>query len=288
MQAGDPPAANGLYGAFLVNFNAEVPASDSNPVVPAFASVLGRLKDGEEPFAMAWDLQDEQAGCQLLTPRRSFCEPSCGGSAVCVEDGVCAPFPAVQSAGTVQVSGLLPSAFSMKYIAGNYQAPTLPYPPCAEGDVVRLSADGGSHAPFVLQSRCIAPLSFSGPLAIEPGRGLGLRWSLPGRADLARIQIKMDISHHGGTKGKIECDVADSGALELPASLVDALVALGVAGFPTISVRRMSTGSGPEPRVSLLISESVEREIEIPGLTSCLEDEDCPMGQRCQSDRQCR
>jgi hypothetical protein len=279
----------GLFGAFLVNFEAAVPASEDRAAVPAFASVLGRLADAAEPESVTWELEDEQAGCQLLIPRVPFCDPACGGGAVCVADDVCAPFPSVQNVGTVRMSGLGPTELSMTYVAGNYQSATLPYPPCAEGHVVRLNADGGTHAALTLEARCIAPLTFSGPVVVERGRGLDLRWSMPGEPELARIQVKLDISHHGGTKGKIECDVADLGALHVPATLVDALVQLGVAGFPTISVTRVARSATPEPRqVRLLISENVEQPVEIPGLVSCLEDEDCASGQTCQSDRRCR
>mgnify|MGYP006173933529 CR=1 FL=1 len=32
-------------------------------------------------------------------------------------------------------------------------------------------------------------------------------WKPPGPTSLSRIEITMDLSHHGGSKGKIECDV---------------------------------------------------------------------------------
>ena len=78
--------------------------------------------------------------------------------------------------------------------------------------------------------------------------------------------------------------------LEIPAALLDSLVALGVAGFPTIVLTRSTVGSAviAAGRVDLLVFSELEQEVEIPGLVSCTDDADCPEGETCGSDLRCR
>jgi hypothetical protein len=65
---------------------------------------------------------------------------------------------------------------------------------------------------------------------------------------------------------------------------------LGVAGFPTVVVTRSATGSTTiaPGRVDLVVSSTIERSVEIAGLTSCTADTDCQPGQTCQSDLTCK
>ena len=104
------------------------------------------------------------------------------------------------------------------------------------------------------------------------------------------MHIKLDVSHHGGSKGMIECDVADNGATTIAASLMSSLLSLGVAGYPTIIVTRSTTGSASIEvgRVDLVVSAVVEQAVIIPGQVSCTEDTQCPTGKKCQSDFVCR
>ena len=89
--------------------------------------------------------------------------------------------------------------------------------------------------------------------------------------------MKLDISHHGGTKGKIECDAEDKGSLGLAAALLDQLQNLGVSGFPTVVVTREMAGSSTATGVAvdLVIRSGMEQEVVIPGLVSCNSDDDC-------------
>src|SRR4029079_1958057 len=115
-----------------------------------------------------------------------------------------------------------------------YQSDALPNPPCAEGADVSLMADA-----FSMQEKCIAPFDLApGVVAVKRGEAMPLTWNAPSMPDLARVQIRLDISHHGGKKGEIDCAVPDMGAFEIPASLVTDLVDLGLAGFPTVQVAR--------------------------------------------------
>ena len=161
-----------------------------------------------------------------------------------------------------------------------YQSQALPHPPCAEGEAVRLSADGFSAA-----STCITPLVLSSSdFSVVRQQGLALAWEGAAEPELTRIRIKLDVSHHGGKKGEIDCEVPDTGRFEIPAALVTALVDLGLAGYPTIVVTRVAAASSVEqPDVHFVIASSVEREVDT-GVQSCTADANCPTGQRCNSD----
>ena len=133
------------------------------------------------------------------------------------------------------MSGLGGADFALTAISKSYDVPgdlTLPSPPGAEGGDVKLAVTQGVFGPFNLLSKIVAPLSSPGTVTMASGEPLQLTWEKPGQADLARIQVKVDISHHGGTKGQIDCDVPDTGSLEISAGLITKLIDLGVAGIP--------------------------------------------------------
>lgn len=264
---------------------------------PAYTSVIGTVSDGPTPNLVVWEKQDAAGSCQLLTPRVPFCDPACSGGAVCVEDGVCLAYPVKQSVGTVTVKGVRTQAgaaeFAMEPVAGNYQPVgiALAYPPFSEGDAVEVSAAGSSFAPpFSLHASGISPFSLANAtLPLERGQALVLSWTAPAHPALARVQVKLDISHHGGTKGMIVCEGDDAGSLEISAGLVTRLLDLGVAGFPTIVVSRVSADATKVPagRIELLVTSQEEREVSIAGLVSCTDDSDCPQNQTCRSDLTC-
>ena len=101
-------------------------------------------------------------------------------------------------------------------------------------------------------------------------------------AETARVRIVLDIAHHGGQKGEIDCEVPDTGSFSIPESLVTELVNLGVAGFPTVMISRITTGaSGAAPDVTLTVASEVERNVDT-GIASCSSDDDCPDGMTCR------
>lgn len=262
----------------------------------AFTSLLGRVADGPVPEMRVWEKKSEANGCTLLTPRVPFCEQGCG-SAVCVADDTCQPNPKAHSAGKVTVRGVRTTTgateFSVEPINNSYQAVgvSLPFPAFDEGGPIEIAAEGGEVGAFTLKGSGIAPLELTGSdegYPLERGKGIDLVWKPPASGGDTRIQVKLDISHHGGTRGKIECDVPDNGSLSIPANLTDALTDLGTAGFPTIVVTRSSVTSTTTRlgRVDLRIYMYVETAIHIPGLVSCDGNADCPMGQKCEA-RKC-
>jgi hypothetical protein len=273
-------------GGFVVEL---VPAAGSTA---GYTDVHGKVYDGAEPQPVIWTAVDDEAGCRLLTPRVPFCNPGCGGSALCVADGVCAAYPAAQSLGRVHVSGVGSRAFEMDPILGTYLPAAnvvLPMPPFAEGAPVSFSAAGGAWPAFTLDARGVAPLAVTGDFALAAVRPLTINWPAPADPQHSRIEVKLDISHHGGSKGKIECDVPDSGQLAIPSRQISSLLALGAAGFPSIEVRRVATSTValPAGRVSLRVISGVQEAVEVPGVRSCTEDSDCTAGTICQDDLSC-
>jgi hypothetical protein len=98
----------------------------------------------------------------------------------------------------------------------------------------------------------------------------------------------INLSYHGGTKGKIECDCEDNGSLVIPASLLDQLKALGISGFPKIEIARRSIGTNAAAHADIVIESKVIKMLKVPGLVSCNGDEECPSGQSCQGDLRCQ
>jgi hypothetical protein len=290
-QSGDKTRSDAPVGYFTVSL---VPPDDNN--ASGRTTLLGKVNDGPTPAAVVWTPGPNTDGCHLSKPRVPFCNTPCGGTAVCIEDDVCQPYPTALNVGTVHVTGVKTAAgasdFSMQPIANSYQAPAgtqLAYPAFEPADAIKFEASGGSGESFSLSAKGVAPLALtSGDLSLQSGQALHLAWTA-GNADLAQIHVKLDISHHGGSKGMIECDTTDDGTLDIPAALMTDLLALGVAGYPTIIVTRQAQGSATitPGTVTLTVSSQVETPVTVPGLVSCGDDTDCPTGKTCQKDLSC-
>ncbi len=284
--AGD---SNQLVGSFQIKLT---PASDLGA---ATTNIVGKIYDGPTPPATIWEKPQVEGACTLTTPRIPFCNTACGGGSVCVEDDTCQAYPTAHGVGTVTVSGVKTSdgqsTFTMSPIANNYQPSTsIAYPPFADGDPVTVAAAGDFFPTFSLTSKGITPLALtSTELALKSGQPLNLTWT-KGAAGNSTIHVRLDISHHGGSKGQIECDTDDSGSLSIAATLISKLLDLGVAGYPTVIVTRQAIGSTTVSagRVELVVSSVVEQSVTIDGLTSCTKDEDCTGTETCQTDLTCK
>lgn len=280
--ASDPSARVGEFSVLL---------QGSVDGEPGQTKVLGRVADAPAVSDVLWEKKQEAGGCVLKTPRVPFCEMPCGG-AICVEDDVCKPSPKALDAGKVTVRGVRTASgeaeFSVEPLNNTYMPVTrLAYPPFEAGDEIEVRAAGADVKAFTLKGQGIAPLELEGSdrgFPLKRGSGLELRWKAPSADVGSRIQVKLDVSHHGGTKGMVECDVADSGSLNIGASLTDALLDLGTAGFPTIVVTRSATTASTTSagRVDLKVYTFVESAVEIEGLVSCEEASDCPSGMVCE------
>jgi hypothetical protein len=284
---GSGGSGNAGAGSLIGGITVRLIASNVETGSPAYTSLLGKFQDGPQPPPVPLELSRREGDCSLLVPSLPSCIPGCPSSALCTEDDVCTPFPNAVNVGTIDVEGLGAAPFSMepKTSAFAYQPPsTLPNPPCEEGAEVRATTDS-----LTLESTCIAQLELTVEETpeVRAGEGVLLSWVPPGVPDISRVHIVLDVAHHGGKKGEIVCDVADTGSFEIPESLVTELVNLGLAGFPTIVVSRMAGVPGTAERnVDLTIASPLERLVNT-GITSCTDDTDCPADTTCRDDLTC-
>jgi hypothetical protein len=258
-----------------------------------FTSVEGIMNDGPTTEAILWDKKKTDGDCSLYTPRAPFCE-SCVSPGVCVADNVCRTPPGTHGVGQVSVTGLSPPSGANPLVLTdvrtstgvNYQSvESLPLPPCTAGGPIRLDATGeGEYPAFKIQAQCIAPLAVTNTsIAIESGKVFTLTWT-PGAIADARIKLEFDLSHHGGSKGRLICDTADTGSLQVSGSLVKSLMDLGVTGYPKADVTRILTGKSTvgSGQAELKVYSDMEYVVGIPGLKSCQSDAECTAPQTCQ------
>lgn len=281
---GDPNVLAGTFQVKVGEFSA--------------VSFIGKVYDGPPLTDVIWEASLTEGDCKLLVPRVPFCNTPCGSGAACVENDVCKPYPVAHSVGEVTVTGVKDttggSSFTMKPVANSYQPAggiQLAFPPFVEGAALKLVAAGDYYGSFTIETKGVLPLvpGFDS-LALAKGKGAKLTWSVPGAEAGTKIDVKLDISHHGGIKGKVECTTADDGELELSATMISALIDLGVAGWPTIVVARKAVGSTTisPGRVEFIASSEVERAITLEGVVSCTDSSQCPQGQTCQNDLTCK
>jgi len=270
--AGTSTATGDILGSVVVTLNA--PLDDGE----GYSALIGRFFAGPTPDPFPLKLDTKEADCELKVPLLPFCNEACSPD-VCTANDVCTPYPTPVAVGNIAVSGLgaalkLEPASSMIV----YQSPSLAYPPCEEGAKVSATSD---H--FSLEADCITPLELTGadPLPVKTGEVVHVTWIAAATGTGSRIRIGLDVSHHGGKKGQIDCDVPDTGSFDIPATLVTKLIGLGLAGYPTINVNRVSLGTDTKnAEVSLLLSSAITRAVDT-GVKSCLDDVECDDGQTC-------
>jgi hypothetical protein len=283
-----------LVGSFQI----QVTVDDEDPSTGA-TSVIGKVSDGPAPATVSWEVAKTEGSCQLEKPSVPFCDPACEGGEVCVANDACQAYPTGHSVGEVRLDGVQlvagASPVTLKEIAAAYQPPAgtaFAYPPFAEGDDVTLTAAGGDYMAFQLSAKGVAPLTLSSSdFEIATGKALTLTWAAAQAPQQSQIHVRLEISHHGGgSRGVVECDTDDTGALTIPSALLDELVELGVAGFPTLVVTRSTTGSASIAvgQVNLVVSSKLEQAVTVNGVVSCTEDTDCSDGKICQMDLTCQ
>lgn len=290
-----PEVELGVFGVQLI---APVAETATGAARAGSTTIIGSVGDKPETENKVWELDSESDDCQLLIPRVPFCDPSCRSTEVCVEDGMCVEQRAAIDVGTVTVSGVMTTAgessatlISARNIYQNGTT-TLPFPAFAEGDPITLAATGAGSIPaFEIESNGIAALEVipRAEYVISGDTDLLLEWMVPSDPSTSRILVKLDISHHGGEKGKIECDTADDGELTVPKAMIADLIALGVAGFPTVKITRGADGVAqlPSGRVRLHVYQYDERAVTIPGVVSCESEAQCQSGETCLDNKTC-
>jgi hypothetical protein len=239
------------------------------------------------------EITASEGSCQLLQPTTLVCEPSCGPGTTCSADGECVPLPENMSIGPVAVFGLAADvameASPPMYFYTN--SDPLPHPGFAVGAPISLVAPGREGEAISLRGQGIAPLEMSQDvLRLSPGQPAELQWEAPNESQSTQVHVDLNIANHGGTPARIDCVADDTGSILIPASLVDRLLATGYSGFPTVAIARQtvdSTNIG-EGCLELIVRSRRVLDVLIPGLTSCRQDSDCPLGQTCGTNLMCR
>ncbi len=281
------PGTSAPFGVFELHY-----VQGSSPAA-SYTDITGIMRDGTPTELVLWEKKDTEGDCSLYIPRVPFCE-SCASPMVCVADNLCLTPPSSHSVGKVTLTGLNPpsgakpleltpitTAVGTNYLCGEI----LPVPPCTVGGAIRLDAIGAGEFPaFSIAGQCIAPLAVgNATVAIESGKDFTLTWT-PGTVAEARIGLELDLSHHGGSKGRLVCESADTGTLKVSGKLIKELIDLGVTGFPKAEITRVFTaktvvGSG---QAEMRLRSDMEFLVEVPGLKSCNTSADCTAPETCQ------
>lgn len=182
------------------------------------------------------------------------------GAADVVDDGTCRVYPRAclgqvgacgsppqYSAGTITIAGLeVPVRLVPDAESHFYGSPIgLPSELFADDAAVRARADGGQVAGFDVAVGGVAPLVspyVDASLGLVPGQPLALTWTAGGGD--ARVELEVNwasICHAGAEWYVLVCDVADSGAFTVPATITTVLpssAGFGPCGARLARVRR--------------------------------------------------
>jgi hypothetical protein len=262
------------------------------PTVEGYAQLIGAIQDRVNPSKI-WHALATQGDCRLMVG--PACTTSCTLPDVC--DGAsCVPGATTKTVGTVTVAGLNSPLSAMPNAQKTYYAPASAsgFPPATVGANVVLMASGGDYAGFSLHGAGFPVIeSPSTSLPFQMGTPFTVTWTPPAAPVATRMFVQVDIAFHGGIDAQIQYNVPDNGSLTVPASLVDALLARGVAGFPTAYLNRRTVdstnvGDGCADFVMTTVFNGTSGiQLMIPGFTSCNKDTDCPTGMTCDPTLKC-
>ena len=208
----------------------EFSGSEASPLTPAGAwlEILTQAERTVVQGAFAKDqtpgYSAERAGeyCQI---RRyvADCGAPCAWGESCV-GGVCTPEPPQRSAGTLAIEG-------------RGTAKSVPFGPTGytlvENDivwpaetVVTVSAPGGEIGGFSAVVKAVAPFAELQPTTPQLVGGRPMRWSWSNPDPSARIRVTLVTEREHGQPPPVivDCDIADTGTIEVPAEAVTAIV----------------------------------------------------------------
>lgn len=255
-----------------------------------FTAVQGQVFDSVTPSRVTRTLATDGA-CTWVRAPTLVCNPSCSAGQTCGLGGQCVATPTAQDIGTVEVDGLRTSVSMAPRPPAYFYSftGTLPHPGVASGAGVRLRASG-----LELLGWGIEPLEVGfSTLMVQTGMAVPLTWTAPSNtgpsAGPAKMEISLNVNGHGLVGSHVECVVEDTGAFTIPESLVSSLLADGLSGFPTLTLRRTTTDSADLAAgcVELDVESAVKLDVTIPGLRSCDGDEDCISPEICRGDLTC-
>lgn len=251
-----------------------------------FTAVQGQVFDAVTPSRVVETLSTSGECAWVRAPAR-VCDPACTGGQICGLDETCVAAPVAQDVGTVTVDGLLAAVEMAPRAPAFFYSftGTLPHPGFAAGAGMRLDAPGLSLLGWGIEPLEIAATT----LEVESGQSVEVMWTAPADAGPAKVELSLNVNGHGLVGSHVECVVDDTGSFTIPEPLVTSLLADGLSGFPTLTVRRTTTDSADVTAgcVELDVESSVTIDVTIPGLESCSDDGDCTPPETCQGDLTC-
>lgn len=208
---------------------------------PRFPTPAGSVQalEARAPYGSISDLNaafyaEEQPGfhrevqrigaCRLLTFQPAQCDAFCVG--VCVEKGVCKPYPARISAGALRFSGLKMPVTLQPRSQNIYYGDT---PMNAElfgaGDVISVETAGADFAGFRLTTPGVATLETrsvsNDEIRLEDGADYTFTWTPSDARARLRLTLNSNNRSHGQPyEGIIECDAPDTGSLTIAKELI--------------------------------------------------------------------
>jgi hypothetical protein len=267
-------SAQGPHGTFTIALNPEVEDE------PAYTSIYGKVYSGPYPTDVIETVVASDAKCTVYKYSLQACyDPSCTGDQTCVAENVCEARPSPVSVGDVSVTGIGASPLKLSATNLNYQYPLdLPYPGVSEGEPVTLTASGGAFTPFSISAPGVAPIATSeSSYLLANDQPLTVNWT-PGASSVdAEVTATLNISKHGGSAGYMLCTTTDSGSLTIEADVLNALLGLGVAGFPELLLKRSTRGEATVAggTIALDVEAVAKPGLNVEGYCSCFNDSDC-------------
>jgi hypothetical protein len=251
----------------------------------------GYVLDGVEPLRIPVEVS-RSGGCRIMQPPKAAapCAPDCPVGQMCSK-GKCAKQPAPQPLGKVTLGGLK-APITLKATDNRYTNDgPLPHPAYEDGEAITLTASGeAGYGPFTLKGTGVGELKLpKEPLLVEEGKPVTLTWPAPAKPGGTRILVNFAVNLHGTTDTWLECEVADTGSFTVDGATTKALFMHGVSGFPRVSITRQSadTTMVRSGCAEFRVKTEADRDLKVPGLTSCQGDSDCPAGKACQGDLTC-
>jgi hypothetical protein len=160
---------------------------------------------------------------------------------------------------------------------------TLPHPAFEPGAAITLTATGAEVSSFTLYGQGVDPLHVpSDGWLVSRGEPLVIAWT-PGPTQNATMVATFNVDQHGTSPGSIYCEMEDTGTLEIPASMIDTLLDMGISGFATGSLERRTVDSVNLTTgcVELIVRSSQVIEVNVASHTPCNGPTDCPTGMQC-------
>ena len=211
---------------------------------------------------------------------------SCGGANPC---------PKLRDVGSVTVSGLrealsvdVPRTASDATDGPRYvRVVQRANPSSDEGTPVVLEASGVADAPFELRATGVGQVTApEQELVVEAARSLSIEWDPPRLQAGLRMAIELRISE----RSWIECDVPDTGALQISSELITGLLEERASRTNGITLKRYSAAATElEPGcVDFVVASEITLPVRIPSLIPCTDGVTCPESMVCGNNYVCR